>query len=312
MLPPWTRAAAPLSPPPSRLTLYPTPRYGDVAPGTVENFAMIALGQTPGGLTYKGSKFHRVIENFMVQGGDIINGDGTGSFTVWDGKGGKFADENLQALKHDKGTVSMANSGPNTNGAGRRGRERVPAPGAWLPSAHAGLHPPLFHPTSPARPARPHPPQKNPGCQFFITTVPTPWLDGKHQVFGRVLEGMDLVEAVSHIEVDKNDRPLLPVIIRDIGEIRLNGADALPAPTPAPAQTVAAASVPDTPAAAGAAASASPAAASVPQTSAAAPELKQESSSVAAAGSKDPAFTKYIYFDLQQDGVDLGRLLFGL
>jgi hypothetical protein len=77
---------------------------------------MIALGQTPGGVSYKGSKFHRVIENFMVQGGDIINGDGTGSFTVWDGKGGKFADENLQALKHEKGTVSMANSGPNTNG----------------------------------------------------------------------------------------------------------------------------------------------------------------------------------------------------
>jgi cyclophilin family peptidyl-prolyl cis-trans isomerase len=77
---------------------------------------MIALGQTPGGQTYKGSKFHRIIENFMVQGGDIINGDGTGSFTVWDGEGGKFADENLNAAKHDKGTLSMANSGPNTNG----------------------------------------------------------------------------------------------------------------------------------------------------------------------------------------------------
>jgi hypothetical protein len=95
---------------------YQTNSYGDVAPGTVENFAMIALGQTPDGISYKGSKLHRVIENFMVQGGDIINGDGTGSFTVWDGKGGKFADENLLAVKHSKGTLSMANSGPNTNG----------------------------------------------------------------------------------------------------------------------------------------------------------------------------------------------------
>jgi cyclophilin family peptidyl-prolyl cis-trans isomerase len=135
---------------------------------------MIALGQTPDGHTYKGSKFHRVIENFMIQGGDIINGDGTGSYTVWDGKGGKFADENLNAAKLEPGVLAMANSGPNTN-----------------------------------------------GCQFFITTAPTPWLNGKHQVFGRVLEGMELVDAISHIEVDANDRPTLPVIIKDAGEVPL-------------------------------------------------------------------------------------------
>lgn len=52
----------------------------------------------------------------VMQGGDIINGDGTGSYTIWDGPGGKFADENLKAVKHDKGVISMANSGPNTNG----------------------------------------------------------------------------------------------------------------------------------------------------------------------------------------------------
>jgi hypothetical protein len=114
---------------PSSCPPFPPKRYGDIAPGTVENFALITLGQTPGGISYKGSKFHRVIENFMVQGGDIINGDGTGSFTVWDGKGGKFADENLEAATHDRGVLSMANSGPNTNGAARAGgaprRQRV-------------------------------------------------------------------------------------------------------------------------------------------------------------------------------------------
>jgi hypothetical protein len=126
--------------------------------------------------------------------------------------------------------------------------------------------------------------------------VPTPWLDGKHQVFGKVLEGMDLVEAISHIEVDKSDRPVLPIIIRDVGEIKLNGGGALPTP----AQTVAAAAVPE-------AAEAAPVPPAAP-----AVEQKLESGTVAAAGAGEPAVTKYIYFDLQQDGVDLGRLLFGL
>ena len=136
---------------------------------------MIALGQTPDGKGYKGSKFHRVIENFMLQGGDVVNGDGTGSYTIWDGVGGKFADEalNVPGLKHDKpGMLSMANSGPDTNGS-----------------------------------------------QFFITTVPTPWLDGKHQIFGRVIEGMELVDAISHVEVDANSRPKMPIVIKDAGEI---------------------------------------------------------------------------------------------
>jgi hypothetical protein len=91
--------------------------YGDIAPGTVENFAALATGNTPGGVSYTGSKLHRVIENFMIQGGDVVSGDGTGTFTVWDGKGGKFADENLDALPHEKGVLSMANTGPDSNGA---------------------------------------------------------------------------------------------------------------------------------------------------------------------------------------------------
>ena len=108
------------------------------APKTVENFEKLAKEGF-----YNGLKFHRVIENFMIQTG-CPHGTGTG------GPGYKFADEFHKELKHDgPGVLSMANSGPNTNGS-----------------------------------------------QFFITHVPTPWLDGKHSVFGRVLEGQDVVDSI--------------------------------------------------------------------------------------------------------------------
>lgn len=112
--------------------------FADKAPKTVANFEKLA-GQG----FYNGLKFHRVIADFMIQGG-CPKGNGTG------GPGYKFADEFHPDLKHDgPGILSMANSGPNTNGS-----------------------------------------------QFFITHVATPWLDGKHTVFGRVLEGQDVVDSV--------------------------------------------------------------------------------------------------------------------
>ncbi|WEW60162.1 Peptidyl-prolyl cis-trans isomerase D [Emydomyces testavorans] len=148
--------------------------FNDVVPKTAENFRALCTGEKGVGkqgkpLSYKGSIFHRIIKQFMIQGGDFTEFNGTGGESIY---GEKFDDENFE-LKHDRPfLLSMANSGPGTNGS-----------------------------------------------QFFVTTVPTPHLDGKHVVFGEVINGRSIVRKVESQRTNSNDKPLVDVKVTDCGSL---------------------------------------------------------------------------------------------
>ena len=135
--------------------------FADQTPKTVENF----VGLAEKGY-YNGIIFHRVIKDFMLQAGDPT-GTGSGGASFW---GGKFDDEIVSDLKHDTpGMLSMANSGPNTNGS-----------------------------------------------QFFITLIATSWLDGKHTIFGKVINGMDVVYAIGEVKTAAGDKPVNEVVMEEV------------------------------------------------------------------------------------------------
>ncbi|KAI6222520.1 Peptidyl-prolyl cis-trans isomerase [Aphelenchoides besseyi] len=146
--------------------------FANVVPRTAENFRQLCTGEMKKDgvpIGYKNSQFHRVIKDFMVQGGDFVNGDGTGMTSIY---GPKFADENFDLKHTEAGILSMANAGEDTN-----------------------------------------------GCQFFITCAKCDFLDGKHVVFGRVIDGLLTVRKIENVPTGQNGKPKVPVVVEQCGEL---------------------------------------------------------------------------------------------
>jgi len=140
----------------------------DVVPKTADNFLKLCTGELGEDLCYKNCPFHRIIPQFMCQGGDITRGDGRGGMSIY---GRTFPDENFKLMHGGFGTLSMANAGPNSNGS-----------------------------------------------QFFICTDDTPWLDGKHVVFGKLIDGEDLLREMESLG-SRSGQTVVPIKIGDCGAL---------------------------------------------------------------------------------------------
>lgn len=172
--------------------------YGDVVPKTVENFVGLITGARDDHRGYRGSRFHRIIPRFMIQGGDFTRGDGTGGDSLW---GGTFADENFR-LKHSQ-AGSMPRQASNTHDS------QISRPALLCHSRHA-------RPCAGTALSMANYGKNTNKAQFFITTVPTPHLDGKHVVFGLVVRGMDVVKKVEAAG-SRSGKPSAAVVIEDCG-----------------------------------------------------------------------------------------------
>lgn len=143
--------------------------FGELAPRTVANFRQLCVHGIDGYGSYAGTRMHRIIDKFMVQGGDVVAGNGSGSISIY----GRYFDDELLTINHTgPGFLAMANKGPNTN-----------------------------------------------GCQFYITTMAAPWLDGKHTIFGKVVNGQGYVHMVERVRTQTDDTPERPVIVSACGEM---------------------------------------------------------------------------------------------
>lgn len=141
--------------------------FGEDAPKTVENFRTLCTTGIDG-MSYSGTTIHRIVERFLIQGGDVVTGDGNGAISIY---GPHFEDENMSINHTGPGFIGMANRGQDTN-----------------------------------------------GCQFYITTMATPWLNGKHTIFGKVVDNQGIIHGIEKVKTDSDDQPLLPVVLTECGD----------------------------------------------------------------------------------------------